>query len=647
MAASAKSLSSLLAQASLDDHDDILKAANAAIKKSKTDLDAHHAKVVALLKLERYEDAAKLFEDTPKLQEQARLEYGYALYKTGDAGKAAEVVEDHANTRGMKHLLGQAAYRSENFEQAANVYKQLSAEDGEHEEYDIKINSSAVDAQLEWNHLGDLAQKRKPTREDLEVFETAYNAACGSISRGELAQGEVCLKRAKDLCNALTDLSEAEKKAELLPITVQQVYVLTQLGKIDEAEQLLTSIPFAEIKELSTRYIAQVNSIAVAKEHTNPYLSHRLFHSSPKPPKTDQHFAFQTNLLRQDEYVVDLISQKVAGVADSTAKVMSASPAPTIEPSVTTAGVLNAAAHARNVTEKAALKELLPLLEKRPSDVGLLLTITHIYVITNNHAAATHLLESFFKRLEQSGTASDLDVRHAPGLVAALVSLYASQGRHAHSKTELAKAASYWRHKSKTPSKALATAAGTALLESQDPESLKSAAEIFESLYEQNKEDRAAIAGLVAAYSITDPSRLSSQLLDSLPQTARLVSDIDAAALEEAGVPTLAAPSSTQTETKKRPAEKTKEAGQKKIRKSRLPKDFDPNKKIDPERWLPMRDRTYYRPKGKKGKKKMEGLTQGGPVADEKAVEQKPAAGAGGGSGKQQQKKKKGKGGKW
>ena len=126
------------------------------------------------------------------------------------------------------------------------MYKQLADQPVEDEEYDIRINSGAVDAQLEWTGQGELAQKKKPTREDLEVFETAFNAACGSIARGELAQGEVCLKRAKDLCNALSDLSDAEKQAELLPITVQQVYVLTQLGKIDQAEELATSIPFAE-----------------------------------------------------------------------------------------------------------------------------------------------------------------------------------------------------------------------------------------------------------------------------------------------------------------------------------------------------------------------------------------------------------------
>lgn len=126
------------------------------------------------------------------------------------------------------------------------MYKELANNPVEQEAFDININSGAVDAQLEWNGQGELAQKKKPTREDLEAFETAFNAACGSISRGELAQADVCLKRAKDLCNAVEDFSEEERKAEILPITVQQVYVLTQMGKIEEAEQLATSIPFAE-----------------------------------------------------------------------------------------------------------------------------------------------------------------------------------------------------------------------------------------------------------------------------------------------------------------------------------------------------------------------------------------------------------------
>lgn len=126
------------------------------------------------------------------------------------------------------------------------MYRELASQGVKDEEYDIRINSGAVDAQLEWSGQGELAQKKKPEREDLAVFETAYNAACGSIARAEYAQGEICLKRAKNLCEALSDLSEAEKQAEILPITVQQVFVLTQMGRVDEAEQLATTIPFTE-----------------------------------------------------------------------------------------------------------------------------------------------------------------------------------------------------------------------------------------------------------------------------------------------------------------------------------------------------------------------------------------------------------------
>ncbi|KAF1917429.1 hypothetical protein BDU57DRAFT_493396 [Ampelomyces quisqualis] len=651
MATTTKSLSALLAQTSLEDHDEVLKAANAAIKKSKTDVEAHHVKAVALLHMDRYGDALEVFENRQGLQEKAAFEYAYALYKTGNAAKAVEIAEaaGPARGRGMEHMLAQAAYRSENFAKAAKVYRDLANEPVHDEEYDIRINSGAADSQLEWTGQGELAQKKKPTREDLEVFETAFNAACGSIARGELAQAEVCLKRAKDLCDAASELSEAEKQAELLPITVQQVYVLTQLGKMDEAEALATTIPFADIKELSTRYIAQVNSIAASKEISNPYLSHRLFHSSPKPPLTDQHFSFQSNILQQDEYVISLLSQKAAGVASSTEKVISATPAPSLAPGVNMAAVLNAAAHAHNIeTEKAALKEIVPLLEKRPNDVGLILTIAHLYVITNNYAAATHLLESFFTRLEQSGSASDLDVRFAPGLIASLVSLYAQQGRPGAAKSELAKAAEYWRkpHKSQTeaPSKALMVAAGTALLDTHKPDNIKAAGEIFKSLYDQDNDDRAAVAGLVAAYSIIDPSSIPADLLSYLPEASRLIQDMDAAALEKAGIPagtsTTAAP-----ESRKRSIAPTKPAPAraKRIRKARMPKEYVDGKKMDPERWLPMRDRSYYRPKGRKGKKRMEGLTQGGAVADEKSTplqEKKVAKDAGRG-------KKKGKGGKW
>lgn len=161
----------------------------------------------------------------------------------------------------------------EDFQRASELYATLTSQRGEvsNEDVDLGINSGAVDAQLEWGNQGHLVQKKKPAREDMEAFETAYNAACGSIARGELGQAEVLLKRSKgrhaclesvsagadirtDLCNALDDMSEEDKRAEILPISVQHIYVLTRQGRLEEADKIASTIKSAEYVVLPSYY---------------------------------------------------------------------------------------------------------------------------------------------------------------------------------------------------------------------------------------------------------------------------------------------------------------------------------------------------------------------------------------------------------
>lgn len=243
-------LISLLKNSAIEDHEEVLKAANAVLKTSKGNLDALHTRVVALLKLDRFDDALRALDDGgDKLAERCVLEKAYALYKTGQLAEADSLARGSGD-RGLKHVAAQVAYRAEHFEDAAKIYRDLSVEEApiEGEENDLRINSSAVDAQLEWQGNGDKVEqsRKKPGREDLEAFETSYNAACGSIARGDLNAGRVLLKRARDLCEALDELSDEEKRAEVLPIMVQQAYVFTKLGNLQEAEALERMIDIAE-----------------------------------------------------------------------------------------------------------------------------------------------------------------------------------------------------------------------------------------------------------------------------------------------------------------------------------------------------------------------------------------------------------------
>jgi signal recognition particle subunit SRP72 len=411
---------------------------------------------------------------------------------------------------------------------------------------------------------------------------------------------------------------------------------------------IIFNADFCSVPEPPTRVIAQNNALAASATNDNPFMTERIFDSVPSLSHTEKHFEHQASILRRNRYTIDIQSQKYSGVAYSTSSIISKFPAPTISPFVNSLSVLNAAAHAQGEVGKTSLKHILPLLEKRPNDVGLILTIIQIYVVTNNPGPAIALLESFFKRLEESASTADQDVRFAPGLIALTVSLYRFSGRKTRIKTELGRAASYWRRKSK-PSPPLFRAAGIALLDSSKLEDLSAAGDVFSTLRNQDPNDRVAIAGYVASYASTDYTRIPSDL-DKLTPVSRLVSGIDAAALEEAGVPYLPVPAITAV-SKKRSAEvekeKEKPPKKRKIRKSRMPKDFEEGKKMDPERWLSLRDRSSYRPKGKKGKKKAIDLTQGGVVKEEESLELAGGAGtvkvekSGGGGGKP--KKKKGK----
>lgn len=363
--------------------------------------------------------------------------------------------------------------------------------------------------------------------------------------------------------------------------------------------------------------------------------------------------------MRRNNYALDLLSQKYSGIIQSTTSAVSKQSSPTLDANINSLAAFNAAAHAKNQAGKEALKAVLPVLEKRPTDVGLLLVVIQLYVLSGNHGAAITLLESFFNRLAQSSTSSDLDVRHAPGLVATIVSLYSARGQAGPARSELAKAAKYWQQRSKESSASISErslthlykTAGTALLQSHNPEDLALARDIFSELHSQDQEDRYTNAGLVAALASTKTDSISDDLLSGLTPVERLVAGVDISALENAGVakpPVSAAPTSSKRAADTPAAPKKS----KKLRASKTPKDFDPDKKIDPERWLPMKDRSYYRPKGgKKAKAKQAMLTQGG-VVDESRDSSisrpgTPAVDVVKAGGQKKNNKKKGKGGKW
>lgn len=390
-------------------------------------------------------------------------------------------------------------------------------------------------------------------------------------------------------------------------------------------------------------------------------MAQRLAQSLPEIKGNDRLFDYQSSVLRRNKYTIDLQAQKFAAVEKAAARSHSKEKPPAVSSFNCDLGSLGAAAASQLKTGKEALGKVLPLLEKRPNDVGLVLTIVQLYIQLNNPTQALHILEVFFKRLESAATTEHADVRFAPGLVALAVSLYRTQGRHSAIRSELSKAATHWQGKSGSDSSAagrsLVREAGIELLRSSHPSDLAAAGEAFTHLVAAQPNDLVAKAGLVASFATSDFSKVQPYL-DTLTPVEKLTQGVDAKALLGAGVAIL--PIIQPVTSKKRKLEDDgadKERQQqgpaaKKRRKRKLPKSYDPDKKPDPERWLPLRDRSTYRPKGKKGKKRAAEATQGGVVREEETLELaggagsvkvEKAGGGGGGGGGGNKKKKKGK----
>ncbi|KAK7425427.1 Signal recognition particle subunit SRP72 [Neonectria magnoliae] len=608
----AAALSTLLRASSIQDHDEILKAANAAIKANKSDFVSQHTRIVALLKLDRFDDALRaIAEGGTKLNALCVLEQAYGLYKTGKLDEATAIIQSVGLAeRSFGHVAAQVAYRAERFDDARAIYSRLlDADDDTDEENDLNINIRAAAAQSEW--MGYSFMNPPPTQES-DGFEICYNAACACIARGSLDDAANLLQRAIRLCDASDDLNDKDKESEMRPILAQQAYVYAKTGKLKEALDLYRPLAGADDDDPDLITIARNNLLAMEPNAESPYVLQRKFTMLADGEKTSKLFKHQSNILRRNNLVVSLQASKAPGVKSRTAALLGEIDHPTTSTDINILSVLNATASAEGATGKQLIRNFQALATKRPNDVGLVLTIIQIQLDGGHAGSALSILESFLQRLEGQEAATTHDVRFSPGLVALIVALNRSQGRESSAKAELVKAATHWQTRSTTPASSLLEEAGVELMKSSNPQDLQLAGTCFQRLFSEQQGSDIASAGLVACMA---PSNLEAvqHHLTSLPPVETLIKGVDVKTLLDAGVATAARP----TQASKRPAtQEPSDKPKKRRRKLRLPKNYVEGTKPDQERWLPLRDRSSYRPKGKKGKKKA-GETQGGVVMEE------------------------------
>ena len=261
----------------------------------------------------------------------------------------------------------------------------------------------------------------------------------------------------------------------------------------------------------------------------------------------------------------------------------------------------------KKVIESVAVLE--QYIRSHPSaSVSLYLSLAQLHVMSGNPVKVRELLQNFARLPEYVG------------LVSALVCQYAAAGNVDSALQLLDQTCQWWMKKDTTKQGAdrkmkddILWGSAQFMMQHGRPES---AVQLFETLVKQDSTNVRYLSALIAAYAKFAPQK-AEELVQSLPQSPVTMS-VDIDTLEQ--MPSFkhsrrqAAKAEIVTTTVKAAAA-SKTAKKKKKRKPKYPKHYDPASKPDPERWLPLRERSYYRRGKKKGQSSIGRGSQGASAA--------------------------------
>ncbi|KAM3939854.1 signal recognition particle subunit SRP72 [Leptodactylus fuscus] len=564
-----------------------LKSVNKILQVAKDDVKALHCKVVCLIQNGSFKEALTLINNNSKLltSDVIAFEKAYCEYRLNKIENALKTIENAPQkTEKLSELQGQVLYRLERYEECISVYRDLIRNSQDDYDEERQTNLSAVVAAM------SLWSKTKP--EDLGLQETTYelcyNAACSLIGQGRLREAMKKLREAENLCRQSisedTDLTEEDIDAELAIIHGQMAYVMQLQGSIDDALQLYNQIIKLKPTDVGLLAVVANNIITVNKDQN-------VFDSKKKVKLTNAEgveHKLAKRQLQSIEFNKALLSM-YTNQAEQCRKLSSSLQAQNPENLLPV--LIQAAQLCREKQHAKAIDLLQEFADQNPDhSPQIKLTMAQLKLAQGNVTKACMIMKTI-KELE-----------HRPGMVSALVTMH-SHDEDIDSAIEVFNQAIGWYQENQPNSSAhlalIREASNFKLKHGRKKEAIND----LEQLWKQNPKDIHTLAQLISAYSLVDANK-AKVLSEHLPSSDTMHLKVDVDALENSTGATF-----IRKKAAKVAGELAKLPGQveikkkKKKKKGKLPKNYDPKVAPDPERWLPMRERSYYRGK-KKGKKK-------------------------------------------
>ncbi|XP_045189095.2 signal recognition particle subunit SRP72-like [Mercenaria mercenaria] len=575
-----------------------LKCANKILQEDAGEVAAFQCKIVCLINLEKFGDALTAINRDKSVQSAVRFEKAYCEYRLNRTQEAITTLRaggDNLDNR-CKELLAQVLYRLEQYEECYRLYRDLIKNSQDEFDEERETNLSAVLASLQ---LWDGKDVEEPGSRD-STYELCYNHACYLIGKGDLKGAEQKLRQAEEMCKESfaedPDITEEEVAEELAIIRVQLAYILQKFGKNNEAMVLYNQVQKYRPSDVGLMAVLSNNVVAVNKDQnvfdskkkmkvaTGSNLKHKMSASQKQEIDINQ------CLLHMYSNQADQCHQLAAKLKDQ-------------YPEIDTPVLIEAAQYVREKQTPKAIELLQDYIKtQKGSVVGVWLTIAQLYLSVGSVYPACDALK-------QLG-----DLQYKPGMVSALVTLYMSQ-EDTDSSMEVLSAAVDWTRKHEPKSDALQTLLKVNTNFMLKHGSAENAIKLLEELRKNNPKDPKVLAQLIAAYSKVDPAK-AQKISRDLPSVDDIAQSVDVEALETA-FSSLGPKYMKKTQKAEPSPGPSGDTGaliqkkKKKKKKTKLPKSYNPDVIPDPERWLPRKERSYYRGKRKDKKKDIGKGSQG------------------------------------
>ncbi|NXM13768.1 SRP72 protein, partial [Ploceus nigricollis] len=576
-----------------------LKSVNKILQINKDDVTALQCKVVCLIQNGNFKEALGVINTHTKVltSDVIAFEKAYCEYRLNRIESALKTIQSASQqTDKLKELYGQVLYRLERYDDCLAAYRDLIRNSQDEYEEERKTNLSAVvAAQSTWE---------KVVPEDLGLreatYELCYNSACALIGQGKLNEAMKKLQKAEELCRQSlsedSDVTEEDIEAELAIIHGQMAYIMQLQGRTEDALQLYNQIIKLKPTDVGLLAVIANNIITINKDQN-------VFDSKKKVKLTNaegvEHKLSKKQLqaIEFNKALLAMYTNQADQCRKLSASLQSQSPEHLLPVLIQAAQLCREKQHAK------AVGLLQDFADQHPANAAeIKLTMAQLKIAQGSVTKACMILRSIE------------ELQHKPGMVSALVTMY-SHEEDIDSAIEVFTQAIQWyqQHQARTNH-------GCRVFQPKSPVHLslireaanfklkhgrkKEAISDLEELWKQNPKDVHTLAQLISAYSLVDPEK-AKVLSKHLPSSDTMSLKVDVDALEN---------SHGATYVRKKAGKLTgdnqqKEQGQgevkkkKKKKKGKLPKNYDPKVTPDPERWLPMRERSYYRGR-KKGKKK-------------------------------------------